>query len=123
MEQAPIGTDTSGPGEAPSASVNNDVTERAALIEKALRGISETVLAAKGEEPPDLDKLLDHGLTLIYCGLMAVTEIAHAQTVMSNLAQRDINAEIEARAKDKADALTQQRMEAFGQRSFIGQKT
>ncbi len=116
-EESQIGPDA-------RASINNDLAERSALITEALRGISEAIVAAdKTDTPPDLGPLVDHGLTLIYCGLMALNEIAHAQTIMMQLAQRDINAEVNALANDKATVLTEERIKSFGDRSFIGQKS
>lgn len=113
-----------GTTQTPTPSIDNDLAQRETLIATALRGIFEiAVTALKAENAPkDVAPLIDHGLSLIYCGLMALTEIAHAQTVLANLAQRDMAAEIDALAKDKAERLTEERVKEQTQRNFIGRK-
>jgi len=116
-------SDDNTPTQAPRAGLNNDLAEREAAISAALRGISEAIVKAEGEdEPPALSELVDNGLSLLYCGLMALTEIAAAQTEMVALAKRDFAAEVEEAAKPKAAVMAQEIKDSETKRSFIGKQ-
>lgn len=111
--------------EAPKAGINNDLAERDTLITEALRGISQAALGAIKDEgaPPAVAELLDHGLTLVYCGLMALNEIASAQTQLVALAERDFAKAVEEAAKSKAAVLAQEIKNSETMRNFIGRGT
>jgi len=115
-------TDNGPTAETPSETIHNHLAEREQAISAALRGISQTIIAADGDIPPDLNELVGHGLTLIYCGLMALSEIAAAQTEMVALAKRDFAAEVEEAAKPKAAMMAQEIKDSETKRSFIGSK-
>lgn len=65
---------------------------------------------------------IGHGLTLLQCGLMALTEIADAQQRMVALAERDIAAEIAGAVNDAAEAKATAMHNDLTKRSFIGKK-
>lgn len=80
-------------------------------------------MTAEGQPMPLEGKdALGHALTLVNCGVIALTEIADAQQRMVALAERDIAAEIAAAVDDAAEVKAAVKVAETTKRSFIGQK-
>ncbi len=100
------------------------LTERVRLINAATGGIFDALLKlnanSEDELPAPALSALENALTLINCGVIALTEIADAQQRMANLSERDIAAEIASAVDDAAEAKAAVKFAETTRRSFIG---
>lgn len=106
---------------------------RVSAINVATNGLYKavmTVLAkadAKEEVPPEFMKLAEdtatHALTLLNCGLIALTEIADASQRLATLGEVDLSAELEAMANAKAEDIANAKNAELSKRGFIGRRT
>lgn len=99
--------------------------ERHQIIHDATNGLFEAIMKgakSDGPLPPGMNDGITNALTLINCGLLALTEIADAQQRLANLAERDVSAEIAAMVDEQAEAQARVMVSETNKRSFIGQK-
>ena len=101
------------------------LTNRVRLINTATGGVFDALLklnreAGQDELPAPALTLIEHALTLINCGVIALTEIADAQQRLANLSERDIAAEIASAVDDAAEAKAAIKFAETTRRSFIG---
>ena len=85
-------------------------------IDTACRGVFEAAISNNS------DAAIPHALTLLKCGLTALTEIADAQQRMAALAEIDITAEINSAVEDASIAKAVELVEEQAKRNFIGNK-
>jgi hypothetical protein len=108
----------SNPGEA--------LANRVRVINTATGGIFDALLklnhqAGDDALPAPALSAMENALTLINCGVIALTEIADAQQRMVALAERDIAAEIASAVDEAAELKATVKMAETTKRSFIGQ--
>lgn len=105
---------------------SGSLESRVGIINDATNGLFEALLKAKDDDgkifPPEAETAVGAALTLVNCGLIALTEIADAQQRMANAMERDIAAEIASAIDDAAEIKAAVKVEETTKRSFIGQK-
>lgn len=122
-----MSTDTKAPGHTDAnADSIASLVARVGQINDATRGVFEALITATDESgtimPKDAQTALGHALTLINCGVIALTEIADAQQRMAALSERDIADAIASAVDDAAEAKAAVKVAETTRRSFIGQK-
>lgn len=112
------------PKETPEEIQRQAFEKRFKYINDAADGLSKALMTVATEDgaPPQLAGIIADGLTLVKCGLLALTEIADAQQRLVALSERDMAAEVEASAKDWAEVKAHEMVEATTKRGWLGKK-